>query len=402
VFDWTKPRQLDAYFALHQPIEDDGADLWWLDWCCDGSSAQAPGLSADTWINSRYAARNVARGSRWPVLSRIGGSFQGEGPDGDASAGDNGAGVFAEHRYAIHFTGDTCATWPMLTFEARFTAEEGNAGLPYVSHDIGSFNGSPLAGSCMNNPNSKLDDDVYVRWLQFGTFQPLDRLHSNHGARLPWEYSPPIEAIATRYLRLREALVPYLYTLAREAYDTGLPLTRALYLQWPEQSGAYEHPTEYTLGRDMLVAPVTSPGAAPSQSVWIPPGTWFDYTTGARFSGPANVDMTVPLDRYPVFVRAGAIIPTQEGERTVLTVWPGARGSFDLYDDQGQGLAYRRGAFTRTRITTDGRSFVRIAPARGTFPGAPARRAWRVRFGATTVDTGPRSTRRATTVRIRR
>src|SRR5207248_5153322 len=260
VFNWANPRQLDAYLALHDPLEANGVDLWWLDWCCDGSSAQAPGLSADTWINSRYAARNQRRGSRWPVFSRIGGSYQGDGPDGDASAGDNGAGAFAEHRYAIHFTGDTCATWPMLAFESQFTAGEGNIGLPNVSHDIGSFNGPPLAGTCMSSPGSKISDDLYVRWVQLGTFQPLDRLHSNHGARLPWEYSPPASTIAAGFLRLREALVPYLYTLARGAYDSGLPIARALYLQWPGQPAAYQHPTEYTLGSDMLVAPVTSPG----------------------------------------------------------------------------------------------------------------------------------------------
>ena len=132
------------------------------------------------------------------------------------------------------------------------------------------------------------------------------------------------------------------------------------------------------------------------------------YRPGARYSGPETVQITVPLDRYPVFVRAGAVIPTQESDRLVLSAWAGARGAFDLYDDQGQGLAYRRGAFARTRISTDGRSRVTIGRARGTFAGAPARRAWRVRFvgftapgAVTTVDTGARSTRRATTVRVR-
>jgi hypothetical protein len=393
VFDWTKPRQLDAYFALHDAIESDGADLWWLDWCCDGSSAQAPGLSADTWINSRYAERNARRGTRWPVLSRIGGSYQGEGNDGDASTGDNGVGAFAEHRDAIHFTGDTCASWEMMAFESLFTASEGNIGLPYVSHDIGSFNGPPVGGKCSSNPNAKLTDEMYVRWVQFGTFQPLDRLHSNHGSRLPWEYSAPASTIAADYLRLREALVPYLYTLARASYDTGLPMTRALYLQWPRRAEAYGHPTEYALGRDMVVAPVTAPGDPASQSVWIPPGRWVDYTTGARFKGPRTVDLRVPLGEYPVFVRAGAVVATQPAVSTtsegpqdhlILTTWAGGRGSFDLYDDGGQGFAYRRRAFSRTRVTSDlarpGCARMTIGRARGHFTGALARRSWQLRF----------------------
>jgi hypothetical protein len=394
VFNWADARQLDAYLALHAPLESDGVDLWWLDWCCDGSSAQAPGLSADTWINSRYAERSAARGSRWPVLSRIGASFQGPGTDGDAGEGDGGAGAFAEHRYAIHFTGDTCATWPMLAFEPQFTTEEGNAGLPYVSHDIGSFNGPPIAGNCTDNPGSKLANDIYVRWVQMGTFQPLDRLHSNHGARLPWEYPEPARTIAADFLRLREALVPYLYTLARDAYDSGLPLTRALYLQWPDLADAYAHPSEYTLGSDMLVAPVTAPGDPAAQTVWIPPGTWTDYFTGARLSGPKTVRLDVPLGRYPVFVRAGAIVPTQPPglatttagpqDPLVLTTWGGGRDSFDLYDDQGQGLAYRSGAYTTTHIASDTAtarcSSLTIGPARGSFPGAPRTRSWQVRF----------------------
>jgi hypothetical protein len=354
-----------------------------------GTGVERGHLDQLALCRSQRAARFALAG----VLP-LGGSYQGEGPDGDASSGDNGAGAFAEHRYAIHFTGDTCATWPMLAFEPQVTAGEGNIGLPYVSHDIGSFNGPPIAGMCTNNPGSKVADDLYVRWVQFGTFQPLDRLHSNHGARLPWEYSPPASTIAAAFLRLREALVPYLYTLARSAYDRGLPIARALYLQWPGQPAAYERPTEYTLGSDMLVAPVTSPGDPASQTVWIPPGTWLDYTTGARFRGPKNYEMAVPLDRYPVFVRAGAIVSTQPAglvttaagpqDPLVLTTWAAGRGAFDLYDDQGQGLAYRRGAYTTTQVTSNvvssGCSSLTIAPARGGFPGARARRSWQIRF----------------------
>jgi hypothetical protein len=394
VFDWADPRQLDAYLGLHDAIEHDGVDFWWLDWCCDGSFAQAPGLSADTWINSRYAERNEARGSRWPVLSRIGASFQGPGTDGDAGEGDGGAGAFAEHRYSIHFTGDTCATWEMLGFESQFTAEEGNVGLPYVSHDIGSFNGPPSANGCGNTAGARIPDDMYVRWVQLGTFQPLDRLHSNHGARLPWEYSPPASDIAASFLRLREALVPYLYTIARGAYDTGLPMARALYLQWPDQPAAYDNPAEYTLGPDMLVAPVTSPGDPAEQSVWIPPGTWVDYATGRRMSGPATVKLEVPLDRYPVFVRAGAIVATQPDalpttaagpqDDLTLTAWAGPPRSFDLYDDEGQGLAYRRGAYVTTHVTSkvssSGCATLTIAPVRGGFAGARGTRSWKLRF----------------------
>lgn len=392
VFDWTQPKQLDAYFALHAPMEAQGVDFWWLDWCCDGTSASAVGLTGDTWINSRYAQDNEKRGLRWPAFSRIGASFQ----QGDAGIGNNGAGAFAEHRYTMHFTGDTCATWPMLAYEAQFTTSEGNIGLPYVTHDIGSFLGPPTTTGCNGTlgRTPHLPDDFYVRWVQFGTFQPLDRLHSHHGDRLPWEYSGAAAVSASAFLRLRERLVPFLYTLSRQSYDSGLPMTRALYLQWPELDEAYNHPTEYTLGKDMLVAPVISAGNPATVTVWLPPGEWTDYFTGETFMGPQTVNLSVSYDQYPVFLRSGAILSTQPDVPTssaspqdnlVLSVWPGsgANGALDLYDDEGHGFGYRSGAYSFTSLrsaSSAGCAQLSIGAARGQFPGALTQRSWKVQF----------------------
>lgn len=395
LFDWTKPRQIDAYFALHQEFESDGADLFWFDWCCDASSAVAPGLTADTWINSLYAREQRARGSRWPAFARVGASYSAaDGVDGDSQSG--GTGIFAEHRYTIQFTGDTCATWPMLAFEAQFTAEEGNVGLPYVSHDIGSFHGQEVNGQCgplgMSAETAQLPDNLYARWVALGTFQPIDRLHSDHGDRLPWEYGAAADAAAASFLRLREALNPYIYTLSRQTYDTGLPITGALYLHWPGLAAAYEHPSEYTFGSDMVVEPVAADGNPAPATVWVPPGTWIDYFTGERFRGPSLQTMSVPLSQMPVLVRAGAIIPTEPYQpftparpqrQLILTVYAGGNGSFSLYDDQGVGFGYTRRQYSWTPIrhTQHGKlTTLRIGPARGTFPGALHRRSWLVRL----------------------
>ena len=392
VFDWTKPRQIDAYFALHQEFERDGVDFFWFDWCCDDSSAVAPGLTADTWLNSLYAARQRARGLRWPAFARIGASYNGAPDDGDSQSG--GTGIFAEHRSTIQFTGDTCATWSMLAFEAQLTAEEGNVGLPYVSHDIGSFHGEPRNGQCGTLGTSALTahlpDNLYARWVQFGTFQPLDRLHSDHGDRLPWQYGPAADAAAADALRLRDALNPYIYTLARRSYDTGLPITGALYLQWPQLAAAYDHPSEYMFGDDMVVAPVTADGDPAPMTVWIPPGTWVDYFTGNRYRGPGVNTLSVPLSQIPVLVRAGAIIPTQPyapftrpgpPRKVILSAYPGQRGSFTLYEDQGIGFGYTHGQQTWTTISQlrqGGHSTVTIGAARGHFSGAPPARSWEV------------------------
>jgi len=360
VFDWTDRKQLDAYFRLHEPFERQGTAFWWLDWCCDGSRAEAPGLTPDTWINKQYFDRQRARGSRWPSFQRIGGSFQG------GFGGSGGTGAFAEHRYTLQFTGDTCATWPLLAFASEFTAAAASIGMPYVSHDVGTFHSVSRSGLCnkdlsplLTAHGNELPPDMYVRWVQLGAFQPLDRLHSHHGRRLPWEYPPRAGAVAADFLRLRGALVPYLYSLAHQARATGLPMARAMYLQWADRDEAYEHPSQYTLGRDVLVAPVAAPGDPAHATVWFPPGTWIDWFTGERHRGPATKRLSVPLERMPVFVRAGGVVPTLPYHETtprgplrslVVTAHRGT-GRFTLYDDAGDGFAHERGQFTQTTFT---------------------------------------------------
>ena len=396
VFDWTDPRQLQAYFDLHDGLAATGIDAFWLDWCCEAQgAADAPGLSPDTWINSRYAAYHRGRGSRWPVPSRIGASYQNDGVYGDRGVGAGGTGALAEHRSAVHFTGDTCATWEMLAFQAEHTAAESAIGMPYVTHDIGSFNGEPQGGQCnavlAAQAKAPVSDDLYVRWLQLGAFQPLDRLHSNHGERLPWEYDGATRRAATEALRLRGRLVPYTYTAARRAVDTGQPIAGPLWLTWPRRAAAYRHRTQFTFGRDLVVAPVTSPGTRATVRLWVPPGAWVEQATGRRFRGPAVEEVTVGLGRIPVLVRAGAVVPGHlDGARAgvgpkrhlVLTAYPGRRGSGRLYDDAGRGLAYRRGAHTWTSFAQERRAgtvTVRIGRARGDFAGALRSRTWDLR-----------------------
>ena len=384
VFDWTNPRHLDAYFGLHERFERQGVDFWWLDWCCDESSAKAPGLAEDTWINQLYARRSEARGKRWPAFSRIGSSYF-------DYFGDSEPGAFAEHRNTIHFTGDSRPTWEMLSFQSRLTTAEGAIGLPYVSHDIGSFKGRHLS------------DDMYVRWIQFGALQPINRLHSDHGDRLPWEYPGKAQRVATEFLRLRGRLVPFLYTLARRSHDSGLPMARAMYLHWPALDDAYRYDRQYMLGPGMLVAPVAAAGDPARKTVWFPPGTWIDYFTGERYRGPRVERVSVPLERMPVFVRAGAVVPTQEyrphetervADPLVVNTWAGGDGGFRLYEDRGDGLEYRRRSYAFTTLLNDDRgrrgSVIRIGRARGRYRGRPVRRRYEVRVA------GARRPRRVT------
>lgn len=388
VFDLLDQAEINAYFALHDPIAEVGIDFWWFDWCCEQTGQYAPGLTADTWINQLYYQEHRALGSRWPAFSRMGGAL-GSPPD-EA----NLLGAFAEHRQTLHFTGDTCSTWELLEFVGEFTVAEGSVGMPYVSHDIGSFHGELIGDvSCsIGNSNPRMSDEMYIRWIQFGTFQPLNRLHSNHGDRLPWEYPGKAEVITTEFLRLRGRLVPHLYTLSYEAHASGLPMTRALYLQWPADDDAYEFPAQFTLGDDLLVATVAAPGENPSVDMWIPPGTWYPYFSGSAVTGPQVLAVEVPLDEYAVFARAGSILPTQQDlptssrgpqDNLTLTVWAGGDGSYTLYEDEGVGFEYEQGVFQTTVIDNvddgEGCQVVTIGAAEGSeFPGALTSRSWTV------------------------
>jgi Glycosyl hydrolases family 31/Domain of unknown function (DUF5110)/NPCBM-associated, NEW3 domain of alpha-galactosidase/Carbohydrate binding module (family 6)/IPT/TIG domain len=371
-FDWSDPAQAQAWFDLHQPFDQQGVRQWWLDWCCTDSVVDMPGLTPDSWINELYARHLDARGLRGFVLARLGASFE-------DYRGAPAPGPWGEHRSTVHFTGDTEATWPSLAAEAQMTTGEASVGQPYVSHDIGSFKGKHLP------------DDLYARWVQFGTFQPILRLHSDHGDRLPWDYGAAQDP-ATKFLRLREALVPYTYTLAAQATQTGLPLTRPLYLDYPDQPAAYENGTEYLYGPDVLVAPVTTPGQIVQQRVWFPPGRWTDYFTGATFTGPLSVTINEPLDRMPVFIRAGGIVPEQPAMGHVgatpvdplqLDVFAGGSGAFTLYEDAGEGFGYKKGQSTHTPFRYDegdSSSSVTIGSRTGSYPGALDSRAYQLRL----------------------
>ncbi|GAA0961554.1 TIM-barrel domain-containing protein [Actinocorallia libanotica] len=376
VFDWSDPDQVDAYFALHRPFERQGVDNWWLDWCCEDSQVSTPGITPDSWINHLYAAHGNGLGRRGHVLSRMGSALVG-GIPGQGRSPVYASGPWAEHRSTVHFTGDTESTWPLLAFAAEMSHAEAAVGMPYVSHDIGSFR------------KKHLDDDYYTRWIQLGALQPVFRVHSSNGERLPWDYGTQAQRAATKFFQLREALLPYTYTLARQARDTGLPMVRPLYLDYPDRAEAYENPTQYTYGDALLVAPVTEPnsGDTARTEVWFPPGRWTDYFTGRTYQGPGTRTVVSGLETMPLFVRAGGVFAERTGyadnasqnplDQVTLVVGAGADGAFTLYEDAGEGQGYQRDEYTTTRITYRSGTLT-IGARQGAYPGAVSTRAYTV------------------------
>ncbi|MEV6008638.1 TIM-barrel domain-containing protein [Streptomyces sp. NPDC051976] len=400
VFDWGDPDQLKAYMDLHQSMEQQGADFWWLDWCCDDSYSSLPGVTPDAWINQQYASDTDKTVGRGFAFSRAYGSLQAGGYSGQAGLP---TGPWADKRTTVHFTGDTTSNWATLAMEVGYTPGESAAtGLSAVSHDIGGFNNDGTQTAGAEPGSTKEADDLYARWVQLGTFQPVDRLHGNHSDRLPWQYGTAARTSAEKFLNLRENLVPYTYTLAHQATTTGVPVVRPLYLQYPEEQDAYAAAgSEYLYGPDVLVAPVTTPGTASTTSVWFPPGsTWTDWFTGKTYTGGTTQDVATTLDTMPVFVRSGGIVATRGANVTngvqnpltkvTLDVAPGRNGSFALYEDNGQDKSYESGKSATTPVTyADGTRTVTIGPRRGTYPGAVATRTWTVRLHGQATAPGP-------------
>ena len=385
LFDWSDPAQLQAYFDLHDEIADQGVDVFWLDWCCsDASRYSQPGVTPDAFINEQYAQRTADRIGRGFAFSRAYGALTAGGYGNPQPVP---TGPWADKRTTLHFTGDTTSTWQMLQAQVGYTPGESAAtGLSAISHDIGGHTGGTTFPGA-EAESTKLADDLYARWVQFGTFQPIDRLHSNHSDRLPWQYGAAADASATSFLNLREALMPLTYTLSAEATRTGVPVVRPLYVQYPEQQEAYAMAgSEYLFGPDVLVAPAVTPGETATTRVWFPEGsTWTDWFTGETHAGGTTADVTTGLDAMPVFVRSGGVVATRSADvandatpltELTLTAATGSDGAFSLYEDDG--VSADLSASARTAVTyteqADG-GVLDVAAVDGSFDGQVSDRA---------------------------
>jgi alpha-glucosidase/alpha-D-xyloside xylohydrolase len=196
--------------------------------------------------------------------------------------------------------------------------------------------------------------------------------------------NPRVEPICRKYLELRYRLMPYLQTVVRDCHDTGLPIMRALWLHYPDDPAAVARGDQYLWGRDMLVAPVVEKGAT-SRALYLPRGAWYDFWTNERVEGGREISRPVDLATTPLYVRAGAVIPTgpvrqyvdePSDEPLTLTVYPGADSRASLYDDDGKSFNYRRGAFMRMLMTwrdASRRLTLSLAPGSRMVPPVPRR-----------------------------
>jgi alpha-glucosidase (family GH31 glycosyl hydrolase) len=338
----SSPIHIRNYWARHRELLALGADGWWPD---DGDELQLEARLARHRCYYEGPLRDRPGVRPWSL---------------------HRTGYSGSQRYGGWiWSGDIDSKWETLAAHVSIGLNHGLSLTPFWGSDTGGF-----------YPTRELTGELYTRWFQFSAFCPSFRAHGRTWKlRLPWswnsgEYGPienntnvdrgelhnaSVEPICKKFLELRYRLLPYNYTLAREACDTGLPMMRALWLHYSYDAEAVKLGSEYLWGRDMLVAPIVEKGAK-SRRVYLPAGTWFDWWTGKKLEGKRWIEREVDLATLPLYVRAGAIVPldpvrqfTAEAvtQPTTLRIHPGANGTFTLYDDDGQSLGYRDGSDTK-------------------------------------------------------
>ncbi|MBQ7457880.1 MAG: glycoside hydrolase family 31 protein [Bacteroidales bacterium] len=270
-------------------------------------------------------------------------------------------------RYTFSWTGDSGSdkkmtdSWEQFGYQIPMMLSAGLGGIPFITGDI--------TGYCGTIDDYAAAAELYIRWMQFGLFTPLSRSHHEGNTAVePWQFGEEAVDAARRAIELKYSLMPYIYTIAREAYDTGVPLMRAMFLEFPSDRECRSADTQFMFGSDLLVAPVIEQGAR-QRSVYLPKGYWYDWYSGERYSGGRYIEIPVALDRVPLFVREGGMIATtlpgqyigeDPSADIVIKVFPrqGRQMSCRIYEDDGETLDYQKDIYTeRTFLCTvdDGR-----------------------------------------------
>jgi alpha-glucosidase (family GH31 glycosyl hydrolase) len=373
-FDIADPAFAEHYFSiLHHPKEEiDGIDFWWMDWqqgvrVKESKHPDSKHIDPLWWLNHLHFYDLQRDGQkRGFIFSRWGG--------------------FGNHRYPIGFSGDTVVSWESLAFQPYFTATASNVAYSWWSHDIGGHMGGKESG------------ELFTRWVQYGVFSPIFRLHCTKNPyqdRTPWSFGKDVEAIVSDFMRLRHQLIPYIYSMSWRNQQQDIPFILSLYYKDPDREEAYYARNQYYFGSELMISPYVSPKDKDtnltSATVWLPQGTWFNYFTGQKFKGNRHITVYGSLSEIPVFAPAGAIIPKdkqqgwgaglQNPTALEIDVFIGKANTFELFEDDGESLAYQQGAYAVTTITQecDEDTFkLVIAPPSGDISILPTRRSFTV------------------------
>jgi alpha-D-xyloside xylohydrolase len=246
------------------------------------------------------------------------------------------------------------------------------SGLPYWTTDIGGYHPTM-------DTTSAAYQELYLRWFQFGTFCPVFRTHGHRPNNELWTY-PQVEPALITFDKLRYRMMPYIYSLAWRVSHDDYTLMRPLPMDFRTDPDTWNNGTQFMSGPAILVSPVLEAGAT-SRRIYLPKDIWYDFWTGERVTGGKHIEAPAPLERMPLYVRAGSILPLGPEEEYAdekpngpieLRIYPGANGSFTLYNDEGDNYDYERGGHTTTALTwSDADRTLTFGARQGTYPNAP-------------------------------
>ena len=350
------------YFEkLINPLIHNGVDFFWLDYKQDLTTLKALNYyhNSDLFIKSDNRPLTLSRNI-----------------------------MVAAHRYPVHYSGETVVSWDTLNYLPSFNSSASNIGLSWWSHDVGGFK------------EGVEDSELYMRYVQFSCYSPIFRFAAKRGPyykREPWLWDVKTFNIVKDYCSLRQRLIPYIYTEGYRYSDTGLPLIQPLYYLYPEIYDEPQYKNEYFFGSELFVSPITKKHDEVMnrvvQRIYIPKGMWYDFKTGKKFPGNKRYIAFYKDEDYPVFAKAGSIIPLSIFDENInvsgipnkmeIHIFPGESNTYDLYEDDGVTNLYQKGYYT---ITSFDYNYMQnnytliIRPKEGKNGILPATRDYKIRF----------------------
>lgn len=357
-----------------------GIDGWWLD-------ASEPELSIHwgEFRNYRTAAGPAPEVFNAYPLMHTTAVYEGQRAQTDKKRVvilTRSAYAGQQRNSAITWSGDIRGNWAVFAKQVPAGLNFSISGIPYWNTDIGGFFGG--------NPTNKDYQELFTRWFQFGAFNPMFRVHGTGAPKEIWRWDGPTQKILADYIRLRYRLLPYIYSTSWQVTSDGGTMLRPLMMDFGSDTNALDVGDQFLFGREIMLSPVTR-AQAMTRSVYLPGrGDWYDFWTGKRLTGGQRLEAASPIERLPLFVRAGSILPLgpvvqYTSEKPVdpieLRIYRGADGAFTLYEDQGDGYNYAKGAFATIPLSwNESTGTLTIGARKGKFPGMLKTRTFRVVF----------------------
>ena len=360
-----------------------GADAWWL----DTDEPETEGRQTPILVNNKVAIGSGARYADLFPLMTTTAVYEGQRSATDQKRVfilSRSAYAGVQRNSVTAWSGDVESNWLAFARQIPAGLNFELSGLPYWTTDIGGF----ISGG---NPDDPAYRELYLRWFEYGSFCPIFRAHGTRTTNQNeiWSYGPDAQKILTSYDRLRYRLLPYIYSLGWMTTDQSYTPMRALAMDFRTDVRAQNIGDEYLYGPAILVAPVTEPDAT-VRHLYLPKARWYDFWTGKAVDGGTAIDTAAPIERMPLFVRAGSIVPMgpdvqwaseKPADPIELRVYAGADGHFTLYEDENDTYNYEKGAFATIAFAWDDSSHtLTIGERKGNFPGMLAKRTFHVVF----------------------